>query len=220
LTTTGEIRFNQPRLLLVEGVEDRFFFTRLIQERGLPNFKIFHSGLKDSRQGGNSLFGRALSTLKLIPSFAAIRHVVIVTDADDSAANAFAFVQQTLSGKGHAPPAQPCERTTGNPTIEIVVVPLNEVRGNLESVCLQPAAAAARADLPPHVDTFEAVTRANQWPAEKRAKMWLRAYLAAACERDPFVPLGDVFADRRYRTLMDFNHASLTPLANILESYR
>jgi hypothetical protein len=219
LSINEEIRFNQPRLLLVEGVDDRFFFSRLIQERELPYFKVLHSGLKDSRQGGNSLFGKALSTLKLLPSFNAVAHVVIVTDADNSAGDQFEFVRHSLDTRGHNPPTQPYQRTDQRPTLEIVVVPLHEDRGNLESVCIEPAT-SARPNLPPHIANFAAATHADQWEPERRAKMWLRSYLAAGCRRDPFVPLGDVFSRPNYRELIDFQHASLNPLAEILESYR
>jgi hypothetical protein len=213
-----DIRFNQPLLLLVEGVEDKFFFKRLITERNLPAFKILHSGL-NAPKGGNGKFAGALSALKTIPSFASVRHIVIVADNDADQNASFALIRSQLEARGHEPPLEPFIRRGGYPSMQILMLPLMNQPGNLETVCLD-GAASANGIIAGHVDMFGATTHADAWPPQQYGKMWLRSYLAAACQRDPFVPLGSVFQDPPFAGLIDFQHPSFTPLAEILESYR
>ena len=170
--------------------------------------------------GGNSKFGNTLNGLRANRrGFTLIRDVLIVSDNDDSQENSFQAICNQLSGSGFAPPPAPLERSTGNPRITIMMLPLEDEPGHLESVCV-PAARSVYHPTTTAIDYFAAMLRADEWEVRRKAKFWLRVALAAGCEKDPFVYLSKVFSDPKLNGLIPLGHNSLDPIADVLSSFR
>jgi hypothetical protein len=96
------------------------------------------------------------------------------------------------------------------------MVPWTNQPGHLEVLCKASAEDADRR-ISAQVDAFMATIGADRWESESRkGKAWLRVSLAARCESDPFVPLGYVFKEARFKFLVPLNHASFNPIADFL----
>ncbi|CAN5677639.1 hypothetical protein BH10PSE6_BH10PSE6_37290 [soil metagenome] len=208
------------RLLICEGYEDAAFFRRLIDVKGLPRFIIIWAG-------GNTRFKTAINTfyIERTRDFRALDQILFVADNDEDPATRFSDLRDQINtsilGAGAAPNASLAKspRTaTRSSEISILMVPWAGEKGHLEKMCIE-AARDAHRPTGTHVDTFMDLIHSDRWNNESRhAKAWLRASLAARCERDPFVALGDVFSESRYQPLIPVDHPSFVRIANFLSA--
>ena len=191
--------FAYTRLLLCEGPDDAAFFKLLIECRQLARFHVRYTRSNADPSGGNSKFERTLRSVRLNRGFSKIRNILIVSDNDDNPDTSFKRIQKQIEQAAFGPaPAQELTPSMGRPAITVMMLPLGGDEGNLECVCLG-AARNKNRRVAQHVDAFAALIGADDWPAGRRGKMWLRTSLAATCERDPFVALCSVFKDKRYK---------------------
>ena len=212
-----------PRLLICEGPEDSFFFSRLIETWGIARFHIWPSG-GPGRRGGKSKFESAIRAFQAErPStFHSLRDIILVADNDQSLDQSFSAVCEQIErffGTGSAPKA-PRERTTTiKPAVSVLMIPWDNENGHLERLCVDSARDADRT-IAGHVDSFMALLRSDNWGSESReGKAWLRTNLAARCDRDPFVALGHVFEHQRYANLIPLKHSSFKPIADFLATF-
>lgn len=205
-----------PRLLICEGREDKFFFERLIEVRNLHRFSI-----RDA--GGRTKFASAINAFRLErpKEFQSLRGILIAADNDDDRRERF---QRTCSqieevfGPGTAP-TQPLQPTRTIPPVTVLMIPWVDRDGHLELLCRE-AARHANRQIGADVDTFMGLLHSDRWPSDsRRGKTWLRVCLAAACERDPFVPLGLVFRESPYQQLIPVDHPSFQAIADILAKF-
>ncbi len=212
-----------PRLLICEGPEDRFFFHRLIQERKLPRFHIWDTGARVGH-GGNTKFAQALRAFRASrpKTYASLKDIVIAADNDESPQVNFKNVCRQIEnvfGDGTAPTSAQQSTTRIKPAISILMIPWTGQNGHLEKLCNDSANDSDK-KIGGHVTAFMGLLAASNWKNESRfGKAWLRANLAARCERDPFVPLGVVFEDDRNKDLIPVDHKSFDPVANFLSSF-
>jgi hypothetical protein len=98
-----------------------------------------------------------------------------------------------------------------------MMVPLDPLEpGNLESLCV-PAAKSVSHHIATSVETFAALLHTEGWAETRKGKLWLRAYLAASCEPDPFVFLSKVFW--KHPALIPANHNSFNQVAGVLRGF-
>ncbi|MEH2546363.1 hypothetical protein V1283_003008 [Bradyrhizobium sp. AZCC 2262] len=205
-----------PRLLLCEGPEDCFFFHRLIEQRRLPDFHIWDAQ-------GNRNFAGALRAYRIeYPrTFAQFGRILIVADNDDTPEVNFQAVRvqvEQVFGAGSAPTASRV-RTTGKPSIAIMMMPWDKREGHLERLCLDSAHWADRIN-GEKTDHYLATVLADKWRSESRfGKAWLRANLAVRCASDPFIPLGKVFREPKHYHLVPVAHNSFKPIADYLTDF-
>jgi hypothetical protein len=147
---------------------------------------------------------------------------LIVADNDECPGDRFANVCVQIDrvfGSGTAPnaPLQKTPRTAMRAAaITVLMVPWTNEHGHLERMCVE-AARDANGSVATHVGTFMTLIRVEGWRNESRfGKAWLRINLAARCTRDPFIPLGRVFANTRYNTLIPLEHSSFDRIAGVL----
>ena len=204
------ISFSLPLLVLCEGFEDSAFLKRLQEQRGIPPFHIRKAGTRP-RGGGNTEFGRVLALYsKNNRGFHHLHNVLIITDSDGDPQGAFQRVCDQLEQHDFQPPPTALQTGPGKPAITMMVLD-----GNLECFC-RGAAASADAQSAGKVDNFAALVTNGNWDAHKEGKLWLRASLAARCERDPFVTLGSVFAEPRYHGLIPVQDQSFNGLEALI----
>jgi hypothetical protein len=202
-----------PRLLICEGYEDHWFLHNLIEKRALQRFHIRSAG-------GNTKFATAISQFELEnpKAFKALADVVVVADNDDAPAARFKNACDELRAYfgDAAAPREPQARSTSRPRCAVLMVPWTDVKGNLETLCVD-AAKDADTAISGHVQTFMDLVKAGKWPSPSRiGKAWLRSNLAVRCEADPFVPLGKVFNDKRHENLIPVKHKSFNRIADFL----
>ena len=204
-----------PRLLICEGPEDHAFFHRLIEARGLPRFHIQPSK-------GNAQFAPAIAKFKLenTKAYNALRNIVIAADNNEDPKGRFdnvcAHIERVF-GPGTAP-EEPQKEAKTKPPVSVLMIPWTGGHGHLECLCY---AAADDADkvAGSRVEDLLALCGADDWTTSRQGKAWLRANLAIRCEQDPFVSLGSVFNDPRFRHLIPVDHASFDSIANFLSSF-
>jgi hypothetical protein len=186
----GEI-YRWPSLILCEGEKDVLFFRAIRDKLRKPYLHIEHTGSPREKAGGNKKFRQRLKALKGATDFQKVKHILLVSDNDDSFDTSFGEICSQVEAAGFGPaPKQPLERAQTDPSITIMMLPLDRTPGTLETVC-RPAAEAAVPRLVQPVDQFLAVLNSDAWAAARKSKAWLRAYLAGACERDPFISFGN-----------------------------
>ena len=177
----------QPRLLLVEGNDDRHFFQRLIGQRRNPNIQVIeYSGVA---QLGNFL----ANTLVIDPTFPELVEMVgVVRDADRDYQSAFASVQGALRHALLPVPNEPMTIETGsmegaNIRVSVYIMPDNASPGDLEALCLEAVQSA-----PPMrcVDRYFGCLRAVGPVPRQESKARLRTFLAANPD-NPMLRIGE-----------------------------
>ncbi len=210
-------------LLLCEGMHDKQFFDHLIIQRGLLPCQTasfgFVAGAPANRDGIDYL-EEALNAIVGVPGFNNILEaVLIVADNDDDPVAAFRKVRRLIrAAAAHPYPVPTAELTkaTGKPTVVVMMLPWNGMRGALDTLCLL-SASNRRRPLATAVDNFATVTGAAAWSAPKDSKMKLRSLMSAAHQADPYlsaawvwregtdlVPLNDPVFDQIVDFLRDF----------------
>jgi hypothetical protein len=132
------VQIQQPKLLIVEGREEQFFFEAALRD---------HLGLTDIQVmpiGGKTLLTRNLTGLTSNPDFARVGSLAIVRDADEttpgatvsSAAQAMQSVCGSLRHVGLPYPAAHGQFAAGPPRVGIFIVPNGVDDGMLETLCL------------------------------------------------------------------------------------
>lgn len=210
---------NPSRLLLCEGPDDIAFFEQLIGIRGLPRFRIRDTGGRNSKAAGNTRFGLALNALKIESG---VKDILIVADNDEAPDKSFSNVCKQIRDAYDSDkvPRRPLEKVSNNPSIMVLMIPWEGELGCLETLCEQ-AARTPNAQIAGHVDVFAALLGAENWDKQtRRSKLWMRTMLAASCERDPFVFLGNVFRHQRNRHLIPLDHPSFDRVSDVLARYR
>jgi hypothetical protein len=206
-----------PRLLVCEGYEDSVFFQRLIEAFELPRFYIEIAGGKDK-------IGAALAKVRLERTkiWVNLRDILIIGDNDDSPRDRFNDICEQINevfGRKVAPPA-PLATTRTKPRCTVLMIPWADQEGTLESLCCDSAREADKA-AGASVDTFLDLVHANLWQSKSRSgKAWLRSNLAVRCS-DPFVALGDIFDENRYRRLIPITvrDQSFKQIAEVLGTF-
>jgi len=210
-------RFNLTRLLICEGAKDKSFFANFIEKRNLPRFHVRTTNDKNDSGGGITKFEMALRATRLNRSFNNIAHIILVADNDEAPDTNFNNIRDQATRAGFQVPESELERSSGRPTIAIMMLPLNKVHGNLECVFVEAARNADRT-ISSYVDQFAALVGADQWTNSRRGKAWLRSILAVRCACDPFIPLGSALNDDR-DNIIPLTDNSLDKIADFLGSY-
>ncbi len=183
-------KVSQPRVLLVEGNDDRHFFQRLIERRQSSNIQVIE-------YGGTDLLGNFLAnTLAVDPTFSELVKVVgVVRDADGDYQSAFDSVQGSLRRARLPVPNAPMTIAIGSLDgadiqIAVYIMPDNGSSGDLESLCLE---AVRDSPATPCVDRyFDCLQLIGHVPRQE-SKARLRAFLAANRD-DPTLLTGNALA--------------------------
>ena len=140
---TRKIPGDKPRLLLVEGTDDEVFFCKLAEYLGISS-QIYLVNCK----GKNNLSNYLIAILQ-DGYFASRRHIGIVRDSDYNTDAAFDSVisaldnanKNTNSKNKFLIPSKSLVRSTGSPSVSVLLVPVG-TEGALEDLVL----AALQAD--------------------------------------------------------------------------
>jgi hypothetical protein len=211
-------RFSLPRLILCEGPEDKAFLHAFIAYHDLPKCHIRHTGGRDPNKAGNTRFGTALRGFRTDSSFSCIKKILLVSDNDANQSDQFTFVSKQVNDAKFIAPAEMLKASKNSPPITIMMIPVENIPGNLEHICIE---AARNCDklLADRVDKFLEEIRADRWEPQKRSKLWLRVMLSAAHKPDPFIFLGSVFRNDELRHLIPFDEAFFREVKSALETF-
>jgi len=122
----------KPKILLVEGKDEKNLFTALLTDLMLDSIiQVFETKGKDK-------FDSRLRALKTLPGFNQVISIGVVRDADSDPVSAFRSVcggLRTINLPEPTTPLQPIT-ITGHPKVTVMIVPNATTKGMIENVCL------------------------------------------------------------------------------------
>jgi hypothetical protein len=160
-----------------------------------------------------------LEAFSLFHGFRTLKGILILSDNDDSPANAFRSVsEQISSAEGYKAPSQPLEvvRTDSVPPLVVVMLPWKDQPGNLETLCLISSCDSHRT-IRACLDEYVTCTGANTWGLAKQSKMKMRCFLSSTCNSDPNTSL--VYAWSRGENPIPLNHRCFDQVADFLREF-
>ncbi|MHC5057219.1 MAG: DUF3226 domain-containing protein [Planctomycetota bacterium] len=120
-----------PKVLIVEGEDERRFFTPLLEHLGIGDVDVRPIGGKDQ-------ICRNLRLLALpSPGFAGVHALGVVRDADSSPEGAFTSVCDALRNAGLPAPRACLEPCGEELRVAVMVLPSADAPGTLEDLCLR-----------------------------------------------------------------------------------
>ena len=193
------IDFRKERLILCEGSMDKTFFCELVRVRGLPDFQVLFPHGANETTGGIDKFHRALFGYAANEEFRAkVRGVLVVADNDSDPATQFARVSGQVAQAGFGRPANELQFALSPdplPPIAIMMLPLGQQAGNLETVCKQSAFNKWPQLEVPLAEYLAAAPAAN-WSEGKQDKMRIQCVVAATCEANPYATMATLYQER------------------------
>lgn len=181
-----------PVLVLGEGLDEVNFFTELCEAHEL-------AGIDLRSYGGRDLLRGELAALRAL-QLDSIASIVIVRDADDSAAAAFASVRDALSDHGFAVPDRHGGLAGETPSTAIWLMPDGKSPGTLETLCWQ---AAAGDPVAACVEEYVACTERHRvLPEDARHKAHARAWLSTRTRAETRIGLAAQLASRAARLML------------------
>ncbi len=185
------IKIEQPRLLLVEGTDDYWFFQRIIERRKDEDVQVISFGGKDK-------LGDFLTNI-LVPRIRSsdlVKDIGVTRDADEDYSRAFQSVGDSLRIAGLPVPSEPlifAEGTLDDAAIRVAayIMPDNASPGELETLCLEAVREAAAM---PCVDRFFECLESISHVPGKEYKARLGAFLSSVITNDPNLRIGEAVA--------------------------
>ncbi len=175
-------------ILIAEGLHEDSFFKALARARGLPAFNI--PNREKGEPTGNGSFTSRLTALHIAsaPEFVNAAYVLVV--ADNAACPERLFSQiagDIVRSRCWSKPNGPRERvesTEGLPPLYLLMLPWDDDKGCLETLCYT----AAASNYPVAADCVTKYIRCASLsvrPIEKLDKIRIRCLISAICEDDP-----------------------------------
>jgi hypothetical protein len=196
------------RLLLCEGPDDREFFLAFIEERGLSSlgFDVHHNGSPSQPRGGITEFRSSLQARFVLRNgWYRYKDVVLAADNDDHDpidTNFKTVKAQAEQPLGFFPQKSEDLAVQGSRRVEVLMIPGDGEKGNLESLCRM-ALTSVDYHILRHLDVYYHSVGVDRWQSTcRRDEMWLRLNLAARCQSDPGISLRSLFSTRRLRRLI------------------
>ncbi|MEM7794790.1 MAG: DUF3226 domain-containing protein [Cyanobacteria bacterium P01_C01_bin.118] len=122
---------NQPKLLLVEGLDDHAFFKALFNHLNISDIQV-------QKFDGNEKLRLFLGVLINAPNFELVKSIGIVRDAEQNSKAAFDEICYALEEAGLAKPEHVGTMTVSSLRTGIYLLPnLESETGMLEDLCLQ-----------------------------------------------------------------------------------
>ncbi len=142
----------KTKLLIVEGQDEKGFFTALIEHLSLDDIQVMPIG-------GKTQLRDSLEALSLAPNFNKVITLGITRDADDNPSGAFQSVSDAISNANLRPPSKQLFIANGKPRTVIMILPKPDIAGMLEDVCLDSVASTPEMDcITEHLDCIKEKT--------------------------------------------------------------
>lgn len=123
----------KPKLLLVEGPDDQYFFEKLRALHAISDLQIVpYRGITNLRP--------FLRALRATPGFGQLLSLGIVRDSDQQPSDTLRSVQHSLSDANLPVPQQIVLPQRGSPQVSILLLPDDHRSGMLETLCLDAVA--------------------------------------------------------------------------------
>jgi hypothetical protein len=195
---------SRPKLLVVEGQDDRRFLQALLR------YLTLESDFDVQELEGVGNLGERLSALHGISGFAQVQSLGVIRDADRDAQSAFQSLCSGLRNARLSVPAQPLSVTGASPQVAVFIWPDCQNPGTLETLCLSsvnsnPAMVCVE-------QYFECLSQKMDVLPRPADKARLHTFLAS--REKPGLRIGEA-AERGY---WDWDHPAYDPIKQFLRA--
>ncbi len=126
----GNTPLNQPKLVLVEGPDDKRLLDALLNSISLSDIQI-------EPYWGIDKLPNYLKTLVITEYFiTSVRVLAVVRDADNNFSSSFQSVSAALSHANLPAPASIDTSSSNHLSVKVLIIPPGSSTGNLEDLCL------------------------------------------------------------------------------------
>ncbi len=121
---------SKPRVLIVEGEDEKRLFSALIAHLDLSDIEI-------RAIGGKTRIHSNIRALTMTSGFDEVISVGVIRDADEDPTAAFQSVCGALQDAGLARPTESMQPAGDSPRVIVMILPSEETSGMLEDLCLE-----------------------------------------------------------------------------------
>jgi len=172
------LTLTEPKLLLVEGKDDKSFFEALIRYLQLPSIQVIvYNGVSNLKPKLQAIVQRPEFSSKILS-------VAIIRDADKNYQDTLKSVRGALTRVGLPAPTKPQEQSKQHPRVQIWIMPNNHDPGALEDLCIRSIAEKPKQCIQ---DYLNCMKQANGLTSKNLSKSTAYAFIAAQTE-----PLSDL----------------------------
>ncbi len=196
------ISINQPKQVLVEGLDDERLFGAFLKHLGVTDVQIH-------QYSGKENLGNFLKAYVRTPGFEVCSAIGIVRDADLDNNSAFQSIRTCLGNAGLAQPSEPLRQAPGPPSVTILVLPHGSNQGALEDVCLD---AVSKDPATPCVEKYFMCLRHQKLLPVPQSHSKAKAYAFLSSRERPGLRIGEA-AEAGYWPL---DHAAFSVIRQFL----
>ena len=195
----------QPKQVLVEGIDDYRVFSKLVENVGISEVQI-------QSYGGFQKLRPFLKNFVALSGFDSVRSLALVADANSSRLDREKSIRHALSDRNLPSPPAPLQVSSdSNLQVAYLVVPHDQGRGMIEDVCLDSVSTDPAMQC---VDEyFECISQAST-PGPREvwmSKAKVHAFLSS--REDPSLRLGEA----AQRGVWPLESNAFRPLRELLE---
>jgi hypothetical protein len=196
------LEITNPKVIAVEGKDEKNFFTALIINLRMSDFQIIEFE-------GKTNFRTGIRSIVNIPGFRNVRYFALIRDADEfPPQSAFESIRQSLSQTNLPVPAQLNTFTQTTPSVGVFIMPGSSEVGMLEDLCLS---SIKEYPINACIDSF---LECSEEKPQNESKSRILCYLST---KSPLVNSLGLGALKGY---WDFNSPSFDEIKSFLENMR
>lgn len=185
--------------ILVEGKRDREFFEIMIDRLPIEKMRVrSFDGIKNLKN--------FLRKFRRSADFDTAEKIGIVQDANGSFESAFQSVQESLRNTGFSVPGNAGEKSSGNPSVSVLILPDNKSDGALETLLWKTVSGTKIEEC---IDEYIDCVKGISDKKKKKSKAWrdkARAYSYIATRETPDISLRTSFEQGHW----DLDHDALS----------
>lgn len=170
---------NRPKLLLVEGPDDKYFLMEVIKNLGIEDIQI-------EKIDGKTNLESFLKTIRIVTGYKNVLSIGIILDADSDIYATFESVKSTLSKLRYPIPEELNSPKAEDIKMTIYIMPDCVGNGELETLLLQ---SIKDNSVIPCIDSFQNCLRDKQLDFNITTKSIIYSYLAI--QKVPGLRIGD-----------------------------
>ncbi len=219
------IKITQPKLILVEGKDDKYFFQYLMKHICLEDCQVINVEGKDN-------FSNVFKSIMLLPGFNTVNSLAFIRDADNDCRKSFNEIISIIKSNNRSliktaatisyPDKPGVFFNINNLKIGTFILPNNSNPGMIEDICLNSCSTrpaiecidsyvqCLKSKLDRKTDEISSNNSSNYFP-KNESKMKMLVFLASLYE------YSNNIGDAAQKGSWDFNHSSFIELISFLK---
>lgn len=204
-------------VVLCEGPHDRAFCRALFDHYIIGDFCTVDPLRLGIKGGGHTRWPEAIQAICAATDFSIVQKFLIIGDKDDDKLDRLTRIKDAINetslsnGRMLACPENEFEWAGQQPKMAIILLPIIENTGNLESLLIPSAKAKLDDATKECIDKF---ANCAGWAQSKHSKAYLRAIISCAHRKNPELTFAKIWTDMP--GIFDPAHQDFSALGNFL----